>query len=198
MNASRLFRWVLVGAAAGVVLSCADSTPLGVGAASHTPQADLIGSPVSDSALEASLWDQLGESVLWDGWENITLLACSPLPYDSVTQSIGPEGGVIQVGPHTLSVPAGALDSTLAITAVAPSDTVNLVQFQPQGLRFNLRATLTMSYANCDLLGSILPKRIAYVNDSLAILNVLKSRDHVDSSTVTTRLRHFSAYAIAW
>jgi len=130
--------------------------------------------------------------------EEVGLLTCSPLPYDSVTQTIGPEGGTLYVGAHALSVPAGALDSAVSITAVAPSDTVNLVGFQPEGLVFLKAASLIMSYANCDLLGSTLPKKIAYVDDALAILYYLISVDDATTQTVTGRLEHFSEYALAW
>lgn len=102
------------------------------------------------------------------------------------------------VGAHRLVVPAGALDSVVLITAVAPSDTVNRVQFQPDGLVFHQAALLSMSYANCNLLGSLLPKRIAYVNDALDILYHLLSVDHLLTQTVTGRVDHFSEYAIAW
>ncbi len=61
----------------------------------------------------------------------VGLLTCTPLASDSITQTIGPEGGTLLVGTNVLSVPAGALDSAVSITAVAPSDTVNRVQFQP-------------------------------------------------------------------
>src|SRR2546426_4612455 len=46
------------------------------------------------------------------------LLACSDLPYDAVTVVIGPGGGSISVGPHTLVIPAGALERPVAIRAV--------------------------------------------------------------------------------
>jgi hypothetical protein len=49
------------------------------------------------------------------------LLACRPLPYASATQTIGPDGGVIQVGPHTLRIPPRALSRPITITAEAPS-----------------------------------------------------------------------------
>lgn len=128
----------------------------------------------------------------------VGLLVCAPLPADSVTQTIGPEGGTLGVGVHRLTVPAGALDSAVSITAVAPSDTVNRVRFQPEGLAFQQPASLTMSYANCDLLGSTLPKRVAYTTDLLAILEYLPSIDDFSSQVVTGQLGHFSDYAIAW
>lgn len=126
------------------------------------------------------------------------LLACTPLPYDSVTATVGPEGGTIQVGSHVLEIPAGALAAPVTITAVTPSDTVNQVRFQPEGLQFQHAAALTMSYANCSLLGDWLPHRIAYTTDALQILEYLLSVDNLPSRTVTGRLEHFSTYAVAW
>lgn len=126
------------------------------------------------------------------------LLSCTPLAADSITQVIGPAGGMIQVGPHKLTVPAGALDSAVSITAVAPSGTVNRIVFQPTGLVFGRAVWLTMSYANCNTLGSMLPKRVAYVDDLLTILYYLRSFDNFSSQTVTARVRHFSDYAVAW
>src|SRR5438552_16269353 len=48
------------------------------------------------------------------------LLRCAPLSPDSVSQTIGPLGGVLLIGPHRLSIPSGALDTSVTITAVAP------------------------------------------------------------------------------
>jgi len=56
------------------------------------------------------------------------------------------------------------------ITAVVASGTVNAVRFEPEGLQFQRSAYLTMSYANCDLLHSLAPKRIAYTTDALDIV----------------------------
>ncbi len=126
------------------------------------------------------------------------LLVCTPLAADSVTQTIGPEGGTLQVGATTLAIPAGALDSAVSITAVAPSDTVNRVQFQPEGLTFLQPAQLTMSYANCNTLGLTLPKQIAYTTDLLLILEYFPSLDDLSGRTVTGQIHHFSDYAIAW
>jgi hypothetical protein len=128
----------------------------------------------------------------------IGLLTCTPLGYDSVTQTIGPEGGTIQVGVNTLWVPQGALDTAVSITAVVTPDTVNRVRFQPEGLTFQQPTALIMGYANCDLLGSTLPKRVAYTTDALQILDYLPSLDDLGSQTVRGWLRHFSDYAIAW
>lgn len=171
MKAARLARAALLGAAAFVLVSCADPAPLG-------PPEAFFGFPPPPL--------------------NIGLIACEPLPFDSVTQTIGPEGGALHVGGHTLWVPEGALDQDVTITAVAPSDTLRRIQFQPEGLVFQESAWLTMSYADCNLLGSLAPKRIAYTTDVFVILEYLLSFDNLWSRRVTGRLRHFSEYAVAW
>lgn len=134
----------------------------------------------------------------WFGWGLNLLLKCSPLPYDSTSQVIGPAGGTLTVGPHALTVPPGALSAPTLITAVVNPDTVNTIRFSPQGLTFQQPAQLVMSYANCGLLGSLIPKRIAYTTDDLFILQVIPSLDNVLDRTVTGQVSHFSQYAIAW
>jgi len=137
-------------------------------------------------------------SLLGGGIQIPGLLTCAPRPSDSVTQTIGSEGGVLQVGPHRLSVPAGALAAPVSITAVAPSETVNRVRFQPEGLRFQQPASLTLSYGNCNLLELPRPPRIAYTTDALAILEYLPSLDNAGAQRVTGEVGHFSSYAVAW
>jgi hypothetical protein len=179
MKAGSLARAALLGAAMLVGLSCTDAAPTG---------------PVDVPAPQAGLFDDFDDLL----FKPTGLLECSPLPYDSVTQVVGPEGGTIFAGPHRLIVPEGALDSEVAITAVVRPETVNRVEFQPEGLVFNQSASLRMSYANCNLLGSILPKRIAYIAPDLSILDYLSSLDIFWTQTVRGKLEHFSEYAIAW
>jgi len=97
-------------------------------------------------------------------------------------------------------VPPGALSSSLTITGDVPSDTVNSIRFRPQGLQFvsGHPAQLTMRYANCPLLGRLLPKRIAYTTDLLRILEILLSVDNVGLQKVSAQITHFSRYAISW
>ena len=159
-----------------VALACTDRTPTSVPAA-PAPDASLIGGLLGATGL----------------------LKCSSLPYASQTRTIGPLGGTISAGPHTLVIPPGALTSPTAITMTAPTGLgVNAVKFQPAGLRFVTPAALTMSYANCSLLGKILPKRIAYTDNNLNILSYLLSLDNLLSKRVTGKVNHFSAYVVAW
>ena len=175
MKPNRLCIAMLLGGAVVVALSCAD------------PSAPAVPTPP-----QAGLWDDLF------GNNPTGLLQCAPLPYDSVMQTIGPEGGTIYVGPHQFTVPAGALDSAVDITAIVLPDTVNRVRFQPEGLVFSQSAILRMSYANCNLLGSLLPKRIAFVAPDLSILDYIPSLDIFWTQTVRGKIDHFSDYALAW
>jgi hypothetical protein len=128
------------------------------------------------------------------------LIYCSALPADSSTVTIGPSGGTIVVGPHTLVIPAGALSEDVAITATAPSDSINSVSFQPEGLTFaeGSPAWLTLDYSNCGPLGRISYKRIAYTTDLLDILELLPSFDDRSHGQVSAPLEHFSRYAVSY
>ena len=176
--ARRLAGIVAVGLVAG---SCGRDAPI-----APTGAAQVTGATSKDALLGGALNGRRGG-----------LLSCAPLPEAHASAWIGPEGGTLHVGPHTFTVPAGALDRPVRITADAPSGRVNLVQFEPAGLRFERPASLTMSFANCSLLVRLLP-RIAYVDDALDILSYIPSLADLLSHTVTGRVGHFSGYAVAW
>ena len=182
MKAPRFLAKAFLVCAALFTLSCGTETPVSV-----TPQQDLIGD------LLGGVTETLSSAV-----KSLSLLQCDPMPTATATKWVGPSGGTINVGPHKLAIPYGALDGWVKVTATAPSDTVNHVHFEPEGLVFKKYASLTMSYANCDVLGSLLPKQIVYTDDDLVILEVLKSLDLPLDQTVTGRLKHFSEYALAW
>jgi len=178
MSRTRILSRVFLLGAFALVASCSTDRP-----APLAPEADLIGDVLGTTT---SLLSTTG------------LLKCSPMPRAEASQTIGSGGGFISVGPHSLYIPAGALSSPTTITAVAPTGSINQVQFQPEGLTFAKPATLTMSYANCNLLGKLLPKRIAYIDNNNSILYYLLSLDLLSLKRVQGRVDHFSAYAVAW
>lgn len=157
---------------AALVISC-DSGQPGVAAPAIAPDPLLIGLPG-------------------------TFLQCTPMPRESSEALIGPAGGVVTAGPHSLLIPAGALSETVLIRAVVPSSETNQVRFSPQGLTFAVPARLTMSYANCSGLLWLLPKRIVYTTNALIILENLVSVDDLLAQTVSADIDHFSKYAVAW
>jgi hypothetical protein len=178
------FRVALSSLFAGAIVmlaSCSDSSPL----APLTPAAD------SSSIMQAGL---LGRVLA-----NVGALECRALPAAAATKVIGPDGGVIEVGEHTLEIPRGALTRRVSITASSPSGSKAHVQFAPHGLTFERPVKLTMSYAHCGLLGSLAPKRIAYTDGRLVnVLEYLLSVDNLLQKEVSTKLDHFSDYVIFW
>ncbi len=126
------------------------------------------------------------------------LLTCYPQPYASASAVIGPEGGVLRVGRHTLVVPRGALSAPVRITGETPVGTVAAVEFEPHGLQFAQTATLTLDYSACPLGGLQILKRVAYTDDEFNILSYLVSRDDLMGMRVSADLHHFSRYAVAW
>jgi hypothetical protein len=176
MQTAHLKRFALLLGIAVVVASCGENAPTAPATSGARPEADLIGGLLTKTGL----------------------ISCRALPPAYASQTIGSAGGVIHVGPHTFTVPAGALSGPVTITAYAPTSKYNTVEFGPQGLQFSKSASLTMSYANCNLLGYLLPKHIAYVDDDLNILYLLQSLDNILTQKVTGKVDHFSNYAIAW
>jgi hypothetical protein len=128
--------------------------------------------------------------------QGLHLLSCSSQPYAVTTQTVGPLGGVINVGTHRLTIPAGALSSRVTIKAEQVPSRVNSVRFSPEGLQFDKKAQLTLSYKNCSPL--LLLKQVVYIDELLRILDILPSRDDRINKTVTGDIKHFSRYAVAW
>ncbi|HZA98719.1 MAG TPA: hypothetical protein VE399_08055 [Gemmatimonadales bacterium] len=170
----------------------------------------LTEAPVASSEQSAPQFGLIGD--LTDGLTNTVddltgtvvgtlgsvtdLLTCSQQPYAVTRQSIGPNGGVIRVGSHTLTIPGNAVTGTVLITAEQVPGSTNSVRFSPEGLQFKKAAALTMSYDNCAVV--LVQKKIVYTDENLKILEVLRSLDLFRSKTVTAPIDHFSRYALAY
>jgi hypothetical protein len=126
---------------------------------------------------------------------------CNPQPSGAGSARIGPRGGTVRAGKHTLKVPAGALDRTVTITMSAPSGDLNYVVFGPEGLTFDPAhlPILEMSYRNCAVKEHPeLSLEIVYTDDAMtAVLDttVAVSADTVNA-TFGAQLRHFSKYVL--
>ena len=128
------------------------------------------------------------------------LLTCRPLPYASDVKTIGPAGGVLKVGPHSLVIPPGALSQKTVITAEAPSSKYAQVVFSPHGLKFtnNMKPVLTLSYAHCNGVLTLIKPKIVYVDKNLTILEWLLSLNLSSNKSVSAPLSHFSIYMVAY
>ena len=193
----------LLAGAAALVSSCREASPIGVDARTPTVLAGR-GTPAGDDGDDG---DDPAEPPDDEDEDSDSLVSCRPVPYDSVTQTIGPEGGEIEVGRNKLFIPRGALRAPVSITAVAPSDTVALVRFQPEGLHFQKSALLVLAYDNCRIPQRVTP-RIALVTDAFDVIEFLTPvdasiGDHLLKKArggrhVLGELQHFSNYAVAW
>ena len=189
----------LLASAVALIASCRDAAPVGVDTRTSVV---LAGGGAPDPDGDSTDGDDGDETEDGD-----SLVACRPLRYDSATKTIGPAGGFIEVRHNLLLIPRGALSAPVTITAVAPSDTVALVRFQPEGLRFETTAYLVVAYDNCRVPRRITP-RIALVTEALDVIEFLTPvdasvGDHVlrkvlKGRQVIGQLQHFSNYAVAW
>ena len=193
----------LLAGAVALVSSCREASPVGVDARTRTALAGR-GTPAGDDGDDG---DDPAEPPDDETEASDSLVSCRPLPYDSVTQTIGPAGGFIEVGHNWLVVPRGALSAPVTITAVAPSDTVAIVRFQPEGLHFARSTMLVLAYDNCRIPQRVTP-RIALVTDAFQVVEFLTpvnvplhdnrfKKPHA-TRQVIGELQHFSNYAVAW
>jgi hypothetical protein len=174
--------------AAGVSCTSSDSltAPATVSSDQSAPSFGLIG----------DLTDGLTSTVVGTLGKVTDLLLCSPQPYAVKTVTIGPKGGTIDIGTHTLEIPEGALEQKTTITAEQIRGSTNSLRFSPEGLHFDKPAALTMTYDNCLLV--LVQKKIVYTDENLKILEVLKSLDLFKKKEVSAPIDHFSRYAVAY
>jgi hypothetical protein len=118
-------------------------------------------------------------------------------PYGLTAAWIGPLGGRLKAGGHTLFVPAGALLVPTFITMETPSGNVGHVVFSPEGLTFNKTYPphLVMSYQNCQVTPDA-TQQVAYTTESLKVLETQPSVTDPVNQTVDAKLFHFSDYVI--
>jgi hypothetical protein len=179
---------------AGAAMSgCADPASTG-------PAASAVAPPIGNNA------PQIGNTAPQDHTPASTaarhaaqVAKCQPLKAEAVNRKIGPAGGSLVIGPHTLTVPAGALSSEVMIHArIVGGKSVNVVEFKPDGLVFQIPAVLTMSYVNCDRRGQTSAVTIAVVNETLGIVDYVSSSDDPANGTVTGDVPDLTNYAVAW
>ena len=199
MKWTRRFLSLGLALALSVTVSCTGAdTPAGPQLSQPAEQpSQLLGDLLGDDLLSGD--GLIGDVV--DGTVGTLLgitdlLVCQGEQYEITRRTIGPEGGRIDIGRHTLVVPAGALRTRTTITAEQVPGRTNSLRFSPDGLQFAKPASLTMGYQNC--LVVLLPKHIVYTDEKLNILEVLRSLDLFSKKVVTAPIDHFSRYAIAY
>jgi hypothetical protein len=122
------------------------------------------------------------------------VVLCRPLPYDAQVKVVGPEGGQLQVGPHTVRIPRGALTQHYVITAELPVSEAVSVRLSPHGLRFVRMPVLTLSYAHCNPSPDT-DWRIASTDEFLRVTEYPRSVDKKRSASAW--LESTARYAVA-
>ena len=123
------------------------------------------------------------------------LLRCEPSKRYRSDVVIGPSGGTIRVGPHSLKIPAGALSARTRIEAVVPAGPYREIDFKPDGLQFAVPAELVMNYKGCDYIREA-DVTIVYVANDYTILEVLPA-SFLTGYKLRSPLNHFSKYMLA-
>lgn len=123
------------------------------------------------------------------------VLICDPMKYAAEVRIVGPAGGELTVGPHRLSIPAGALREPTVITAEAPTALLRELRFSPHGTRFDVAPTVTMNYKGCTTPVDQ-DNAVVYLDDNLDVLEWPRATDGKKGEVVSF-IWHFSRYALA-
>jgi hypothetical protein len=117
-------------------------------------------------------------------------------PAAIVSSTIGPLGGSIEVEGARLDVPAGALLLPVEITVRGKIDGLYQYRFSPNGLQFNVPATLSIQVDPGAI--EIPPERlaIAVASDAGDDWRILGGSFDPATDTVTVKVHHFTQYAI--
>jgi hypothetical protein len=110
-------------------------------------------------------------------------------------QVIGPAGGTVVFGPHSLIIPAGALSAPTPITAATLHGDTLAVTFGPSGLHFKQPATLVLSYRQCTVQPADTLSIVLVNNKMTEMIQMVPSQDKKSKQSVQGLIEHFSVYA---
>ena len=125
------------------------------------------------------------------------VLRCEPQPREVETRTVGPKGGTINVGPHRLVIPAGALMRDVEITGTAPSNPAVNVEFEPHGLRFQKPVEMVIDYKQCIVPDST-ELGVTYMLSGWRATEKMPSSDVRRDRKITALTDHFSGFAVTW
>ncbi len=125
------------------------------------------------------------------------LVVCAPRPVRQHDEKIGPRGGILAVGGNFLIVPAGALTTTVEISATVSPGARAMVEFEPHGLQFKVAPLLVLNAAGCAIPPHSHPV-LAYVDDEGKILDRIDGLLGPGQFFFSAPIHHFSGYAIAF
>jgi hypothetical protein len=131
-----------------------------------------------------------------------SLVECPTSDSSSVTAVVGPLGGLVSAGGASISIPAGALLSPVAVTVTVPPSRYVEIDVSVAGTEhffFESPVSVTVPYGRCsrgDL--DLAPLTVWYIDGaSKALLAPMPSVDDKIARTVTFTTGHLSGYAVA-
>ena len=129
--------------------------------------------------------DEVDSNPIWDLLNSVTRLVTNLF------------GGVISLVDMTLEIPAQALDRNTIITTEIPDPNFYVYEFGPDGLQFNIPATITISYDNADLNGIDESKiRLAWWDEANSVWVDMPCSVNQTDNIVTGQISHFSSYGL--
>jgi hypothetical protein len=129
-------------------------------------------------------------------WESEWGMAINPANLPILSQLIGTDGGVIHLGRHTLTVPAGAVSGDINFTFAIASVNAVALDCGPTGLTFQTPVTLQFSYQGTQYDHMDNPDLRIYYAAPDGTFEWMPSVVDPVNRTVTTQLNHFSRYIL--
>jgi hypothetical protein len=114
-----------------------------------------------------------------------------------VSAIIGPNGGSLRLGPHSLVVPAGAVREPITFSLTVASRTSIALDCGPSPFRFDVPVTLTLSYAGTSFTSAANPSNIEILYMAAdGSLEEIPGTVDVRGASVTAQVSHFSRYIL--
>jgi hypothetical protein len=104
---------------------------------------------------------------------------------------IGPSGGVLNVGPHKLIVPAGALTRDTWLSGTVSAGSTFRIDFEPHGLQFKKPAGLILDASLC---GDV--PNVVYLDEDGGIAEHIEAIFSNWWHTIAAPIDHFSGYML--
>ena len=158
-------------------------------------QAAVVPIPTAGSVSSPAPMDNAGSSPTRSAAG--AALVCRAEHGWSATQTIGASGGTLHIGPHQFTVPAGALDHDVTITATSTGSTRRGLDFAPHGLHFQKPVSMTISFAGCEVpTGGTLG--VVYTDSNGRPIQRMPAHADHPAHRITALTDHFSGYIASW
>lgn len=196
-------RWMATALVVGALTACSD------GLTPTEPSLDSTTESLSTDLIDASLYDSdptLASATLYTEASGAALVPTTRTDAGQVvTMVVGPGGGEIRAGDHSLAIPRNAVSKATEFRMEVVAGTNILVDLSARGVasgktvsQFSVPLTLTLSYKGIFSGADVRRLRNVYLyRDSPSYLLPLTSVLHKKDKTLSSPISHFSLYGMA-